>query len=68
MKIVSRIKSGVVRQDTLARHMVDFNTDAIGILAQHVVIAGRPMAFLRRCHNMGTHFPQQCVDPVDVFA
>src|SRR5439155_25655919 len=40
-------------QEPLARHVVDFEPDAVGILEQHRVVAGRPLILARGADDFG---------------
>src|ERR1700751_4063944 len=43
-----------LRQQPLARHVVDLEANAVGILEQHRVIAGRPLILARRTDDGGS--------------
>src|SRR5437879_4312863 len=56
------------RQQTLTRHVINLNTNAIGILEQHRVIPRRPRPSLRRMHNLRADRLQEAVYLVNVAA
>src|SRR5439155_2000243 len=55
-------------QKPLARHVVDLEPDAIGILEQHRVIAGRPLVLARRADDPGADRGEESVQFVDIGA
>src|SRR5271156_1277836 len=55
-------------EQTLARYVIDFEPDAVGVLEQHRVIARRPCAIVGRMDNRGADPQQKLVDRVDVAA
>src|SRR5205807_3772415 len=55
-------------QQSLARHVIDLQPDAVGILEQHRVIAGRPLILARRADDFGADRGEEAVQFVDIGA
>jgi hypothetical protein len=53
-------------QEPLARYVVDLEANAVGILEQHRIIAGRPLIFARRADDFGADRGEESVQFVDI--
>ena len=61
LEILSRIETRVPRQRTVARCMIDFQTNPVRIFKKHVIIAWRPMPFTGADNDMRLHISEQRV-------
>src|SRR5262249_10721912 len=53
-------------QEPLARDMVDLEANAVGVLEQHRIIAGRPLVFARRADDFRPDRGEESVQFVDI--
>src|SRR4051812_23236456 len=56
------------RQQPLPRHMIELEPDAVGVLEQNRVVAGRPLILARGADDFGPHRIQEAIQLIDVGA
>ena len=62
------VNSHTLAQMPLTRHEVGLDSDAIRVLEQGGVVAGRPVVFLRSPNDLGGELQRRPIDRVDIFA
>ena len=62
------IQRNASSQQPLARHMIELQPDAVGVLEQNRLIARRPLILARRADDLGAERLQEAVQLVDIGA
>src|SRR5438477_7621528 len=57
-----------IREQTFAGDVVHLDSDAVGVLEQERIVAGRPTAGLRRMDDPRAHLFDEGVDRIDIGA